>query len=646
VGGAKVFDTVTLKKMLGDTATQLAAISGFNAAPINAAYGNIQGVSRDTSYLSVQATTTPLPTVSQTSSNGLTGNNSTATSSSTPGSSSTSVMLQCPNGTLPTIGSGGLQACTGAPAGSEVTGSSSNLTTLGGSQNAATTQQTTGGNFTNQNGITTTSGGYTGTVPSAPASTAIAPPTNVGVSSSDILAEQVQLNAQLTTLRLLLQGANSDRYVLMNSHAVATKQQTTVGFAISLDPPREYKHAVAEVRIVIVPPDGHNGVSIMNMLPSEKTYNVAKVTSHQNQFGAGVVVQPVSIGANTGRSKDRVYLAKDTDTLALQYPSPLALPKKLPFPQRLHDAVKGVIDFERLVPCNGDDVEDTDYQASRAAIVLGWQFRPVLGADYVKGGQRQVFAQLALPAGLNEEYFPTVYVQTRWRAYDSKRQVVGSVYASSCSWSLDESGVSLLTPLRVRNLRVTDIGNGTLKLAAQGEFFSPGITVRSGPNNVAPTVFDGRNVELFASAHDVLQAGDLSVIDPNGQARPFGIPSDPELPDKCGLEGASLIAIPYPDGNSRVTLDLTLGSSFDLNTDGIPQPLVLVGNQVFGLQETPFLALPDCALLVQEMRWAVDIYSLRQPQRSGMHKHSSSEILPGIGSALEGRFSLRHPSRV
>ena len=60
--------------------------------------------------------------------------------------------------------------------------------------------------------------------------------------------------------------------------------------------------------------------------------------------------------------------------------------------------------------------------ASRAAIVLGWQFRPVLGADYVKGGQRQVFAQLALPADLNEEYVPTVYVQTRWRACEGTAQ--------------------------------------------------------------------------------------------------------------------------------------------------------------------------------------------------------------------------------
>jgi hypothetical protein len=120
---------------------------------------------------------------------------------------------------------------------------------------------------------------------------------------------------------------------------------------------------------------------------------------------------------------------------------------------------------------------------------------------------------------------------------------------------------------------------------------------------VSPTVFDGKSVELFASAHDVLQAGELSVVDTNGQARPFGVLSNPELADKCGIKSAAVSAIPFPDGNSRVTLDMTLGSSFDLDSDGDPQPLLLVGSQVYGLQETPYLrlpGLPDCAVTGSE----------------------------------------------
>ena len=140
----------------------------------------------------------------------------------------------------------------------------------------------------------------------------------------------------------------------------------------------------------------------MTMLPSEKTYNVAKVTSHQNSFGGGVVVEPVSIAGSTGRSKDRLFLAKDTDTLALQYPTPGAIPEPLSAHQRLHDAAKEVFGWERFTVCEHNDPETSDTNT----IIFGWQFRPVLGADYVRGGQRQVFAQLALPADLNNEVCP------------------------------------------------------------------------------------------------------------------------------------------------------------------------------------------------------------------------------------------------
>ena len=57
VGKAKLFDSAALRTMLNATAAQLGALSGFNAASITAAFGNLQGVSRDTSFLSAQITT-------------------------------------------------------------------------------------------------------------------------------------------------------------------------------------------------------------------------------------------------------------------------------------------------------------------------------------------------------------------------------------------------------------------------------------------------------------------------------------------------------------------------------------------------------------------------------------------------------------
>jgi hypothetical protein len=583
VGPGKIFDTLVLKKMLSDTAAQLASISGFSSAPITSAFGNLQGVTRDVSFLSGQVTTTPLPSVTSALTNGTTGGSSTTTPIVTsPGT----VVVQCPNGSLPTVGPGGLQGCTALPSGSNITGSSSSVTTIP----AGTAQQITGTTNSEQNSQTTTVASIAPTVPTAPVSTALSAPTNIGVSSADILAEQVQLNSQITTLRLLLQGAASDQYLTSEARATGTRQQTTLGFAVSIDPPRQYKHAVAEVRIIIVPPVGRDGVSIMALLPTEKTYNVAKVTSRQSSFGAGVAVEPVSAGFNTGKSKDRLYLAKDTDTIALQYREPRVPQVQLPFWQRAYDKIASTIYLNPLDPC----AELT--APTRGAVVLGWQFRPVLGADYVKGGQRQVFAQLALPAGLNEDYVPAVYVQTRWRTYDSRQQVVGSVYKNACSVDTDRSGVTLLSPLIVRQLNITDIGNGQVRLTAKGAFFASGMAVRSGFTNVTPTTFDGTSIETFASVHDVLQAGDLSLISQNGIRYPFAILTDPQKSNQCGIKDANLEAIPRPDGNAYVHMRMKLGSEYALgdDDDGSPQPFVLIGSQVYGVQENPFVRSMGC----------------------------------------------------
>jgi hypothetical protein len=229
-------------------------------------------------------------------------------------------------------------------------------------------------------------------------------------------------------------------------------------------------------------------------------------------------------------------------------------------------------------------------------VVFGWQFRPVLGADYVKSGQRQVFAQLALPARLMEDYIPTVYVQTRWREYDPKRQVVGEAYKNSCTVDTDRSGVTLLSPLVIRQMNVTDIGNGQVRLTAKGTFFASGMSVRSGPNNVAPTTFDGTTIETFASIHDVLQAGDLSLVAQNGLKQPFAIVTDPGKATQCGITEAAMTAIPHPDGSAHVHLHLSLGSKYllDDSADGPPQPFVLIGAQIYGNQENPFMSSSGC----------------------------------------------------
>lgn len=609
VGNAKVFDVALLQQMLNATATQLAAISGFSAGSITGAFGNLQGVTRDTSFLSAQVTTTPLPTVATSNSTGQTGNSQLVTGATAPGQTTTTVTLQCPNGSLPTLGSGNTEGCSVPPSGTTPpTTSTGTITTNGTTTPGATSQQTTGNQTSQQSGTTSTTTGVAGTVPTAPTSTAFNAPTNIGVSSADILTEQVELNAQITTLRLLLQGALSDQYVIREMRPVATRKQTTLGFAITLDPPRQFRHAVAEVRVVIVPEPGPDGVSIVNLLPAEKTYNVAKITSKQYSFGAGVAVSPVSVGVNTGKSKDRLYLAKDTDTLALQYIPPVPLPSSKvlneiprPFPQKLHDKFKGLIDLmgtNELADCAnpGDegepgsepDAASTKLITGTNATVFGWQFRPVLGEEYVRGGQRQVFAQLALPPGATSQTFaPRLYIQTRWRAYDPKRQVVGAVYTSSCSTARDLSGIAVAPVQVVKNVEMADLGGGQIKLTSTGQFDTGALSVLAGTTNIVPLASDGETLQLFGNAHDLLAADKLILLGPAGSMTPFGIRAKS---DGCDIIRATLNAVPYPDGNSRLTLNLRMGREFrtDTNADGPVSPLVLIGNQVYGLKETPF----------------------------------------------------------
>jgi hypothetical protein len=600
VGAAKIYDVLALRKMLSDTANQLSSLVGFNSAAISGALTNIQGIARDTSYLNAQIATLPTNGISAVNNIGSGTNNQTvATTPLGPGTTSTAITLQCPDGTVPNISSGA-QGCAATPG---AHASTATLTNLGTTNAAASAQTTDATNTALQNNTTTTTPSVTGQsfIPAVSPSTALTPPTNIGLSSADILTDQVNLNAQITTLRLLLQGALSDQYVVKGGKAVASRQQTTLGFTVSLDPPRQYKHAVAEVRVVVSAPVGEEGISIMNLLPSEKTYNVAKVTSSQKSFGVGVIKTPIGLGVNAGRAKDRLYLAKDTDTLALQFPSPDSVGIGRPIPVAVGDFAGSAAHLDWRDDCDDDRTAklppqgQTD-EAESTSVVFGWQFRPVLGESYVKGGQRQVFAQLALPASLNQHYVPRVHIQTRWRAYDPKKQVVGATYYRTCSWSEGDNGVIVLTNPSVDDVKVTDIGAGQVRLTAKGEFFSSGATIVAGTSVYAPTAFDGRSVQFIGRAVDLMQSDELTIVGPNGQHGTFGIPVSEDKVERCNIERASLVATPYPDGISRVVLDLTLGSDYfydpeanrEKPSDGKPSPLVLIGSQVYGLRDTPF----------------------------------------------------------
>ena len=148
-----------------------------------------------------------------------------------------------------------------------------------------------------------------------------------------------------------------------------------------------------------------------------------------------------------------------------------------------------------------------------------------MGADYVAGGPRQVFAQLALPEAMGDATFlPAVLVQTRWREYDEKRQVVGPVFHSSCTVTSIKDPVIIQNPLRIDDTTWDDIGGGILKIRAHASFFSPGVSLRSGKTTYSPVTFDGHDLQFFAPAKELLMNGELSLVGENNQAASLTIP--------------------------------------------------------------------------------------------------------------------------
>ena len=607
VGAPKVYDSFLLRSKLSNAANQLAAISPWNPTAITNAYGTLQGVTRDTSYFAAQVTTAPTPAQTLTNSLGSTTLSPTVT---------TTQSAQCPAGYVASPLSTTGVTCTpiaqpSCPAGYYVSsinplvctvlpvsapGTQIPIATNGGQLPPGTFSSTQTNAAPQSTQVQTNIPSYSPTLPAVPTSNPLSAPTNISVSSTDMLAEQVQLNAQLQMYQMLLQGSQSDQFLVRNSMAVAPRAQTTIGFQVSLAPPRQYKHAVAEVRIVIVPhsrqeqllAQSGEHISVVNLLPSQKTYNVAKVTSHQDAFGAGAVIEPVNVGVSTGRSKDRLYLAKDTDTVALEYPNLPTPPVTPPFPERALQELEELVKEQSIGECPNTWEGDLSALLS-GSIMFGWQFRPVLGAEYVTAGPREVFAQLALPNELDQDGFaPAVYIQTRWREYDQKHQVVGPSYRDSCSWTRAQDSISILSPLRVHDVSWEDVGNGILKVHAVGKFFASGMTVMSAGTNIPPTTFDGRTIQFFAAAHDLLQNGDLMLLGENGRTIPL---TNTSWADRaCTIERATMKAVPRPDGNSNVELHVKYGNDYrsDPSFDGPIRPLVLIGNDVYGISTKPF----------------------------------------------------------
>ena len=253
-----------------------------------------------------------------------------------------------------------------------------------------------------------------------PSSSAPAPtttlPSSMAPSAADILDEQLQLTSQITNLRLLLEGSLSDQIMVGRDETFA-KPRVTLGFPVVISPEKRYKNAVAVVE-VLVETNSQNDASkngeppsITALLPQEKTYNVAAISDKAISVGLGIATATAGAAANFLWGHKQYFIVKDQDTLATQFEPT--------------DAEIALLSSQQRQPI--------DKQRLRA---FAWQFRPVLGRDYVQAGVRQVFVQLAFPGrGLAPavKSFGTVRIRTYWRHVDPKTGVLTWVVPGSLS---------------------------------------------------------------------------------------------------------------------------------------------------------------------------------------------------------------------
>jgi hypothetical protein len=205
-----------------------------------------------------------------------------------------------------------------------------------------------------------------------------------GTSANDLLNDQVNLTYQIFNLRMLLERSLSDRlWQPGNGGQEGARLQAVLGFPISLNPPREARDLAAEVEVTLTPANGTGKFELVALMPQEKTYNTAALSSRSNAFGGSAVVNVLSLGFSAQASSQTLYVYRDTDTVAFQRSG-----------------------------------------AGENGITFGWQFRPVLGRRSVSPGMRQMFAVIALPAedqlDSKVPFVVTASITTRWRFFDGK----------------------------------------------------------------------------------------------------------------------------------------------------------------------------------------------------------------------------------
>jgi hypothetical protein len=397
-------------------------------------------------------------------------------------------------------------------------------------------------------------------------------PTSFSVSSSDILNEQMQLTYEIANFRLLLEGSHSDRLVRSKTKRMV-KPRVTIGIPITLSPDKRHKDAVAIVEIEVEKindiGDGEPP-AITALLPREKTYNVASITERNTQIGGGVVTQLVGVSGSWLRGHRTYYLVKDQDTLALTF-------------------------------------QPND--ENRAGFL--WQFRPVLGQEYVRSGLKLAFVQLAFPTEWSAPEFGKLHIRTYWRKYDRKKGIIkdviaGSLHEAKKDWKIPNYDLKV-EPKEFNVGNLEDLGNGQMLVRLYGRFLG-GTYVRIGQTLVGEGSpgwnFAHYGIRFVAPITD-LATKKVVLVGRDGQETPLEIEqvvlssgtSKPKDAPKISAVSVSTV----DEANSLLTIRLNDKSYID----GQPPMLIVIGGRALGYSDWPIERKEDTLSVVVPTAWLI-----------------------------------------
>jgi hypothetical protein len=423
-----------------------------------------------------------------------------------------------------------------------------------------------------------------------------------GLAAADVLSDQLNLASQIFNLQTLYERSLTDRLI-----GGQPRLQTVLGFQVSINPPGGLENCVAVVEIAArlqadptKPASGPVPISLVALMPQEKTYNAELIRSTERSIDGSAVASILTLGASGRQSAKQFFLHRDSDIIAFERAAGTKI--------QLHDAANQRLRFgwpkKPAAPTRTFD----------NAAIFGWEFRPVLGRRAVSAGTRQLLAVVSIPLADGDAASDApIEIQTRsyWRRYNRASQTSTPKW-SWLPWRVDRSDtrVSDIEVLTIPNtvkiqsslaptigdIRVVNTGSKQATVVVSGSNFftgtkivTGGITYSAETNNL--TLKSDRSVE-FETSLDALTTGDAVLSGRFGPSIQLALPDKNPTPPivRTVAELSIAVAEVTPLRNSRaLRINVSVigrdgaGQFTDVTFaffSALPNPMLFVGTEL------------------------------------------------------------------